>query len=534
MAGKTLLNSQSFSKTPTGKAQDALAGSVASSDWHYGGSQIEGFQTNHQMMRRHPALFTTRHEVDVMISQFTSHDSTVGNAIGRNCKDMQWMVMYDLDKAPISISLHVQEHKLHYNEVRIECNGKPIFQGAGSQTKGRMIEDFYYEWPLCGAIRGMNETNYFELRAFGCGYGTWFPATIIGQHEDGFFEVVAQQPDAYGHLRNVTYPAVDKADLREAASGSPLMIPESSLWLHVPRQDPLKAVLSVKGEAVTHHFGRPSPAVSAQTKETPKIQFRVSQDRSTVKSNVGPYALSQYVSGDVCSVNTEVQRLMHSWTFRCGPFAQHSVKLVKNYTLGKIVTLLVDDEVFVESSAADIGCQDHAWQCNFRFVGEKVLDFEVFKTNKDGFALNETDHVEERRKYMHECSVIIPNSHDLTSAQFFIDDREFRALPVTPPSFHQEPGLCMAPRAMLHSYGITVPYKVDTTAPGVLANMTSHLVARLPSLEDAKKQDSFFWMLSRCLDSGSTAEVVEIVPSQEETEALQIDDSKLSPTETYI
>jgi len=534
LPSKTLLTSHRYSMTSSCKKElpsdahgaanyfrSSLSESMLLSEVHIG------------RVRRHPTLCTARHEVDVMISQFTSHDSTVGNAIGRNCKDVQWKVMYDLDKEPIAVSLHVQEHKLHYNEVRIECNGTPIFQGASSQTKGRMTEDFYYEWPLCGTIRGINETNYFEVRAFGYS-GAWFPATITGQSDDGFFEVVAQQPDGRGFLKNVTYPAVDKADLREAGSGGPLVVPESSLILHVPMHDPLKAVFSVNGEAVTHHFGRPSPAASSQMKETPKIQLQVSQDRSRVRSNVGHHTVSQFVSGEVSCVKSETERLMRSWTVQCGPFAQHSVKIVKNYTLGKIVTLLVDGEVFVESSASDMGCQDHAWRCDFRFVGEKILDFEVYKTNNDGVALDETDHVEEKRKYTHMCSVIVPNAHDFRSARFVIDNQDFRELPVTPASFHHELGLFMEPLAMLHTYGITVPYKVDITAPCGIAHLSNRLLARVPSLEDSKIVASglFPWFCNS--GSTSTAQVVEIIPSQDEIHALRMVDSKLSPTETYI
>merc|ERR1711907_650395 len=155
-----------------------------------------------------------------------------------------------------------------------------------------------------------------------------------------------------------------------------------------------------------------------------------------------------------------------------------------------------------------MGCQDHAWRCDFRFIGEKILDFEVYKTNNDGDALDEKDNVEEKRKYMHMCSVIVPNTHDFRSAQFFIDNQDFRELPVMPVSFHQEPGLCMSPLAMLHTYGITVPFKVDRAAPCGIAHLSNRLLARVPSLEDSKIVASglFPW----CFDSGSTAQVVEI------------------------
>merc|ERR1711904_131741 len=138
----------------------------------------------------------------------------------------------------------------------------------------------------------------------------------------------------------------------------------------------------------------------------------------------------------------------------------------KKDTLGKIVTLLVDGTVLVEAAAADIGCasQSDEWHCSFKFIGERILDFEVFKTNKDGSPLDETAHVIERRKYVHECAIRIPNMWDVSTAMLTIDGKSFSELPVKPISYKEEP-LSMEPRALLHSYGITAPYKVDMNAP---------------------------------------------------------------------
>jgi hypothetical protein len=393
--------------------------------------------------------------------------------------------MLDSDTPPVEIGLHVQEHKLHYHEVGIECNGQPILHGVGSHTKGRMLEDFNYQLPFRATIKGIKEPNYFELRP---SHNTelWYPATITSQRHDGFFEVSAWQPDAYGCARAVQYPAVAKADLREAGSGKPLFVPESSLLLHVPKHDPHRAVLSVNGEAVTHHFGRPSPPKGARS----SVDLQVSRDRSSVAANVGHSTLSLFASGGARSVNCEVQRLKHSWTVQLGPFAEHTVKVLKKSTLGKIVTLEVDGEVFVEATAADIGCQGSEWRCDFQFVGEKTLNFEVFKTNVDGVALDGTDHVIERRKYLHRCSVIVGNDWDLSTAQFFIDGNNFRDLPVKPLSEPEEAALSMSPMAMLQSYGITVPYKVDHAAPSGIAGMAQNI---LTSARDSQKAASSFF-----------------------------------------
>lgn len=479
------------------------------------------------MLRTQNTLCTDRYELDVMVSQFTSHDSTVGNAIGRSCKEVQWKIMYDLDAPALDINLKVQENKLHRHTASVESKSHPISLSTAARAKARLAEDLRYQWPLRATIRGINEQYYFEVRP--SHLNTWFPATITSQGQDGFFAVTAYQLDERGYAREVKYPAVPRSDLREAASQRPLEIPESSLFLHVPKEDPVHAALSMDGNLVTHHFGRPSPPPSLNAskeeaaarqkggeviKEKPRIGLKVSMDRSIVKANVGHSTLSHFVSGEARAARDEADRFKHSWTFQLGPLAKHVIKVTKNYTLGKIITLTVDDEVFVEASAADIGCKGGAWQCNFRFVGERLLDFEVSKTNSDGDALDELDHIVERRRYVHECSVVVPNDMDFRSAQLIIDGKAFREMPVMPES-HEEPHLSMSPQVMLQTYGISVPYsKVDSSAPSSIAHMANVI---LQTTEISKFAASGFFA-SCCQSSagqlwGSVAEPPEVINS---------------------
>jgi len=165
--GEKTASSASFEASTT-----AVAGKQTSSTLSYGnesarlsGGTASGNAQSHVTLRRQATICTERHELDTMVVEFSSHDSTVGSAIGRNCKEMQWKVMFDLDAAPIHIKLHVQEHKLHSNEVSIECNGQDIFHGAGPHAKTKMIEDFRYEWPFRATIRGISEINvYMRMR----------------------------------------------------------------------------------------------------------------------------------------------------------------------------------------------------------------------------------------------------------------------------------------------------------------------------------------------------------------------------------
>jgi hypothetical protein len=194
-----------------------------------------------------------------------------------------------------------------------------------------------------------------------------------------------------------------------------------------------------------------------------------------VTADVGHGILANFAAGTVQSISNDVQRLRRRWDFQLGPFAQHTVEITKNHTLGKIITLLVDGEVLVESTPAEIGCNGSEWQCTFKFFGERVMDFEVFKTNKDGLPLDETDHVKHRQKYTHECKVALPNDWDFSSAKLFIDGAHFTELPVNVPE-REEKAVAMDPLVLEHTYGITAPYKVDHSAPSGLLALTQHLV----------------------------------------------------------
>jgi hypothetical protein len=374
-----------------------------------------------------------------------------------------------------------------------------------------MIEDFRYEWPFRATIRGINEINVFEFNPRHLDVEAWIPATITGQRADGQFEVTALEVDSSGCIKEIKYPAVDKANLREAASGKPLSVPEDSLILDVPKQNPLSAVLSFSGEPITHHFGRPSPPVSSSQKK-PELAMKVSQDRSVVKADVGHSVLKRFEVDEVQGINSEVERLRHSWTFELGPLAKHTVEIKKRYTLGKIVTLQVDGELFVEASAADIGCQGEAWRCDFLFVGERVLDFEVYKTNQEGTTLDSTDHVKESRKHVHKCSVLIPNDKDFTSAELSMDGTLFQDLRMKSPE-HEEPNLSIDPKALMSSYGISVPYKVDLNAP---SNMVSLVNSVLDKAGDSKKVVQGFFAC--CYDSSSVANELTTTTSVNDAE----------------
>merc|ERR1712048_1393997 len=81
---------------------------------------------------------------------------------------------------------------------------------------------------------------------------------------DGLFEVMVKMPDncGFGGLRDVTYPALNKTDIRDALTKEPLQVTEQVLTLKVPQQDPLRAALNVNKQAsALQYIGRPTPKI---------------------------------------------------------------------------------------------------------------------------------------------------------------------------------------------------------------------------------------------------------------------------------
>jgi hypothetical protein len=449
-------------------------------------------------------LCTDRNDIDIVVTKFVCQSSTMGNAIGRSCKEIHWAVGYDRRAAPLDLKLHVQEHKLHSTGVRVELDNQPIFGGAGS-AKLTMTEDFCYRWPLRATILGISERGFYEMQLPHSMRDIWFPATITRQREDGLFEVTAHESNQHGEFWDEKYPAVDRKNLREALTGKPLVVPEDILLLEVPKENPLQAALKMaSGKLITHHFGKPSPSLIAQERE---LGFKVSKNRSQVIADVEVSVLAHFVSGEVRSIKSDVERLRRTWTFQLGPFAEHTVEIRKNSTLGKVITLVVDGEVLIECTPAEIGCNDSEWLCNFRLVGERVTDFEVYKTNKDGTPLEATDHVKDRRSYKHDCKVELPKDWDLSAAKLLVDGVQFTELPIRVPE-REEQQLCMDPVALQNAYGISVPYKIDHTAPSDLQAFSQNLVEKAHVGKDIAENLCSQWWQSCTASSAVKDEVV--------------------------
>jgi len=423
------------------------------------------------MLRKQRTQVVNKNELDIMVTEYACHDSHVLSSLGKHCKEARWKVQIGHDTTPVDIRIHVDKSVFSSPEVGITSDGQTLFHSQGGYTKANMHEDFRYKWPFRATITGIDERNFFELRPHTAAMGEhdWLPATITGQREDGKFEVLALLQDNSG-IREIAYPAVDKADIRVASTRMPLEVAERFLMLEVPRECPWDACLSVDGkELVTHYFARPSPPGVSQESPAPQISLQVARDRSRVTADVGHSVISHYFSGEARAVSQDAHRLSHTWVVQLGPLAEHTIVLEKKYTLGKVVSLAVDGAPFVEATAEDIDCSSHDWECKFRFVGDRTLDFEVHETNNDGSTLESKGIVIHKQRYSNECTIKLPNDMDLRSAELMVDDVDFRSLPIKPEA-HSEENLSVHPEAFKLTYGILVPYKVNHMAPcGIFA-----------------------------------------------------------------
>jgi len=152
------------------------------------------------------------------------------------------------------------------------------------------------------------------------------------------------------------------------------------------------------------------------------------------------------------------------WTVQLGPFAEHVIEVEKKYQWSKAICLSVDGTPLVEATAADLGC-DQGWHCDFRLLGERCIDFEVFETNRDGLALDTKAHVLQKRHYTHQLSVHLGEDLDMASAGLVVDGNDFLELPDKTDGSSQEVPFSLDAQALKLQYGVTVPYKVNQSAP---------------------------------------------------------------------
>jgi hypothetical protein len=412
----------------------------------------------HGMLRKMRTALVDSKEVDFMVLKYECHDSLLHGA-----KESTWVVQAGIHGKPIEIKLHVDRTLVSTPEVAVECDGFMLFPGPySSSKKDRLREDFVQEWPFRGVAKGIGEKDVVQIQPPSMYSEQWYPGILTRQRADGLFEVLCLMPDGRGGTRQVHYPAIKPEYIRYVGTGKPFLLPQRMLRLEVPQDDPANATLSVdQHDLITHYFARPTPNPTL-VKEHPTILMKVSKDRQQVTANVGHSVFAHHLNGDVRLVKQQADKYKHTWTIQIGPFAEHTIEVEKKRK-SKVVSLSIDGDKFVEASAEDIDCEKNHWECKFRFVGERHLDFEVFETNRDGKELDSTAMVKHLMKFNRECVVSLWDESDLRSAELIIDNVCFRNLPMANAA-HYEDNLSISPDVLKSMYRVQIPYKVNEQA----------------------------------------------------------------------
>lgn len=424
-----------------------------------------------------------------MVLQYTCRDQSVITTLSTSCQESNWKIAVGGGSHVIDLKLIVDTHLVGKPSVGVVCNGKHIFPHSDND-RAKLKEDLKWQCPFRGTIVGIGERNCFEFKPEHGDGDLWYAATVLEQREDGLFKVAVSMPAGEGGLRVVEFPAVKEELLREAEGQKrPVKTPLRSLILQVPMADPKSSTLSVDGSTLmTHFFSRPTPAPSKEQGGssltgllTPtRTLFRVSRDGSQVTSELGHDQLSHFLSGQVKQIAQDASKDRRTWRLQIGPFATHEIELERKYRFNKTISLTVDGELLVESTAEDLESPEGIWQCNFRFSGEKFVDWEVFEKSPSGQTLRMQAVVSDKRPYSHECVVSFPveealaSQMDLSVATLVIDGIEYLELPKGLQAVEEE-GLTLDVQALKGSYSLSVPTKVNTSPPSMLENALASL-----------------------------------------------------------
>jgi len=424
-----------------------------------------------------------------MVLQYTCRDQSAITTLSTSCQESNWKIAVGGGSHVIDLKLIVDTHLVGKPSVGVVCNGKHIFPHSDND-RAKLKEDLKWQCPFRGTIVGIGERNCFEFKPEHGDGDLWYAATVLGQREDGLFKVAVSMPAGEGGLRVVEFPAVKEELLREAEGQKrPVKTPLRSLILQVPMADPKSSTLSVDGSTLmTHFFSRPTPAPSKEQGGssltgllTPtRTLFRVSRDGSQVTSELGHDQLSHFLSGQVKQIAQDASKDRRTWRLQIGPFATHEIELERKYRFNKTISLTVDGELLVESTAEDLESPEGIWQCNFRFSGEKFVDWEVFEKSPSGQTLRTQAVVSDKRPYSHECVVSFPveealaSQMDLSVATLVIDGIEYLELPKGLQAVEEE-GLTLDVQALKGSYSLSVPTKVNTSPPSMLENALASL-----------------------------------------------------------
>merc|ERR1712217_13520 len=191
------------------------------------------------------------------------------------------------------------------------------------------------------------------------------------------------------------------------------------------------------------------------------VNIQVSKDRRDVKLDVTHTHFADFLRGGVFSVDTDMsKRFKMKWTLQIGPKAQHTILLQKKSRLSKIMTLSIDGSRFVEASSASLGGSGD-WTCEFFFVGERCLNFEVNEVSRLGAPLESRGVARLPKQFQHKCVVTCPGL-DVRASTLTVDGVLFKDLPFRKEQ-RPEDNLAMEATVLLQQYGLSIPNKIVET-----------------------------------------------------------------------
>jgi hypothetical protein len=310
-----------------------------------------------------------------------------------------------------------------------------------------------------------------------------FPAVLTNQWPNGCFEVTAFKPNEQGLVVPMEFPTVHKSSIFLAATGENIYAPEGVVSLEVSAANPQSAAVFVDGESFLECFGRVSPKPSDQPQrivvDVPKpyrpatatdqakrlLQQEVQgiiQQEQPCQINIGPTIWEHFLSGEVRRGESGATRLERTWTVQLGPFARHTVCLKKKNHVNSVMTLYVDGEVLLECTSADIGGSPDVWRGKFSFVGERLMDFNIYEETKDGWPLDNQTTVTQPIQYRHVVEVAYQHRaiDNLVDAALSIDGVPFSQLPSMVDIHYREQALSITPSALKVQFGLDIPKKV--------------------------------------------------------------------------
>lgn len=457
-----------------------------------------------------------RTELDLMVLGFSCRDDSKFAAVGKQSRELTWKVA-PLGATPVEIRCNFEKQPMFSPEVAVTADGKKLFPPGGEKSK--LAEDFAQKWSFRGQAKNLDKKDFWEVRPKTMG-DNWFPATAVRQRGDGMFEAVVWLPDANGGVKQIVLPEVEKQDIREVRTKAPIDVPVRSVFLRVPKADPMADTsftlwegIGVEEEPVTYSFARPTPAPAPSSMEslpsTKVIRMELSRDRKVLNTSASHDLLASYMRMDARAVSFDAKtKTKVSWKIMLGPYADHTISIEKKAVgagaeilsgssgllsgmkqvsemaetgllqQSEVVSLAVDGKVLVEGSSSDFDADwetpecpniagESEWLCRFRFSGERSIMCNVSETNEQGTTLDTTDVVEslrdDQRPISKVCTVAIKELADLTTASFDIDGvlfsnlREFTPLEGAP--------ISCDPQVLAMQYGIQAPTKVRDIAP---------------------------------------------------------------------